>query len=32
MRFTKPSIDVYGALEPKNIAYRFTGSYENSEV
>ena len=28
--FYKPSIDVYGALD-KNIAYRFTGSYENSE-
>ena len=28
--FYKPSIDIYGALD-KNIAYRFTGSYENSE-
>ena len=28
--FYKPSIDVYGPLD-KNIAYRFTGSYENSE-
>lgn len=27
--FYKPTIDVYGALD-KNIAYRFTGSYENS--
>ncbi|NGY35913.1 TonB-dependent receptor [Flavobacterium sp. XN-5] len=28
--FYKPSIDIYGPLD-KNIAYRFTGSYENSE-
>ncbi|HUH26106.1 MAG TPA: TonB-dependent receptor plug domain-containing protein, partial [Flavobacterium sp.] len=28
--FYKPSIDVYGPLS-NNIAYRFTGSYENSE-
>ena len=28
--FYKPSIDIYGPLND-NIAYRFTGSYENSE-
>ena len=28
--FYKPSVDFYGPLN-KNIAYRFTGSYENSE-
>jgi iron complex outermembrane receptor protein len=28
--FYKPAIDIYGPLN-KNIAYRFTGSYENSE-
>ena len=28
--FYKPSVDIYGPLD-KNIAYRFTGSYENSE-
>ncbi|MEC5166373.1 iron complex outermembrane receptor protein [Flavobacterium sp. PL11] len=28
--FYKPAVDFYGALD-KNIAYRFTGSYENSE-
>ena len=28
--FYKPSIDIYGPLD-KHIAYRFTGSYENSE-
>ena len=28
--FYKPSIDIYGPLD-KNMAYRFTGSYENSE-
>jgi len=28
--FYKPSIDIYGPLN-KSIAYRFTGSYENSE-